>query len=463
MSGHDPAGAVWDLVLEKLWRQSRFTSFFYQFTDFLPEPGLPTLGLWVAGKRFCLLYNPAFVLETPPEHLLGLLVHEMLHVLLDHAHRSRPGEDAYLRNLAQDMVVNTYLNLNEKTFFSRRGFQDIPLLSLPPGLPQVPEAFGRETGRRGLTDVAWEDVYAWLKNSRKEAGKTGPDAQGMELPGFLEESPDASPQNPLKDRECPRLTLPGMGFLDPSGRALPTGVHLFGSAEKNEDRKAGKKRVLRFIEGSAQCGGERIYSEVSALLREPPAAMVSWRARIVSLAECFSQSTRWELSRARPNRRFWGEGIIVPGRVHRRHPIVTVAVDLSGSMTASPRSLEAAFGVVEELARSFRINLLCLDQALFIPRKKEGALIPSKARRPYFYRKGDWRLLKSGSGGATFFAPLFNGYMKGRREALIVITDGFIYDLAGLAPYQRTIWVIPEERRGLFRPPFGRLVVMEEA
>ena len=52
--------------------------------------------------------------------------------------------------------------------------------------------------------------------------------------------------------------------------------------------------------------------------------------------------------------------------------------------------------------------------------------------------------------------------MKGRREMLMVITDGYIYDLERLMPYTPTIWVISENRGEPFRPPFGRVVRIRE-
>jgi hypothetical protein len=48
--------------------------------------------------------------------------------------------------------------------------------------------------------------------------------------------------------------------------------------------------------------------------------------------------------------------------------------------------------------------------------------------------------------------------MKGRRETLLVITDGYIYDIERLERHVPTIWVISEGRREPFYPPFGRAV-----
>ncbi|MFP4476026.1 MAG: DUF2201 family putative metallopeptidase [Desulfatibacillaceae bacterium] len=449
------AAEAWDAALRGLWRQSRFTSYFYQFADLVPEPAVPTMGLFVSGNRFRLLYNPEFVEALDTDHLIGLLVHEMLHVVLDHGHRSLPGQDAALRNLAQDMVINTYLLAHARTFFSRKGFQDNPHLVLPPGLPVIPESFGRTAGRGNILDVPWEKLYAWLAERVRKAEETG------EEPEFVDEAgADALPWQGTGNQDA--SPAEGLVFTNRQGKTLPTGVHLFSDSSANDQADAGRKRVLRFIRDTGQVQGERIATDLAALIREPAAARVSWKSRIRGIVDRHSMSIRWDVSWSRLNRRYFDAGIYAPGRAYRQHPIVTVAVDVSGSMAAMPARLETAFGVVEELIGQYRVNLLCMDQDLFVPSRKGDDARPADQARPFFYQKGDWRRIKSGSRGATFFAPLFNRYMQGRREALVVMTDGYVYDLEYLSPHTPTIWVVPEERVRDFRPPFGIAVPMEE-
>jgi hypothetical protein len=53
--------------------------------------------------------------------------------------------------------------------------------------------------------------------------------------------------------------------------------------------------------------------------------------------------------------------------------------------------------------------------------------------------------------------------MKGRKDMLIVITDGQIYDIEALMPYPRTLWLLPQSLPQGFHPPFGAVVYLEEA
>jgi len=450
---------VWDRVLTRLWARSRFTSYFYQFCDLAEAPHLPTLALGVSRRRFRLFYNPGFVLRTAPEHLIGLLVHEMLHVVLNHRHRAIPGRDTALQNLAQDMVINSYLLDNRKTFFARREFPECPALTLPPGLPRIPERFYRETGRARGRDVSWEQLYAWLAGRRAAGGLDG--AADPEPDPGAPPLPDTSPWCDPGRRGDPAASPDGLLFLDVAGEPLPTGVHLFAAEEAEEEARTGRRRILDFLADRTDCRGERVLADLSALLRDAPVARRAWKARILGIVDRSSPSVRWDPSYARPNRRWFQAGVYAPGRVYTPRRLVTVAADVSGSMTARPDRVEAAFGIVEALAERYRVSLVCVDQQLFVPQKRENAFTASGGRRPYFYRKGDWRCIRTGSRGATFFAPLFNDYMKGHREVLVVLTDGQIYDLDSLAPYRPTLWAVPRGRLGAFLPPFGRVVPME--
>lgn len=452
----DLAREKWNLVLEKLWSRSRFASYFFQSIALADNPGVPTLALSLVDHRFILFFNRRFVLDISADCLIGLLIHEMLHVVLNHDHRVRPGQNVYLCNLAQDMVINTYLKAQARTFFSRKSEGAPSALRLPPGLPEIPDAFGIRPGRNGIGDVTWEEVYTWLKGrytDPNEQKRERQDADGH-LPGF-ERLPGSD-----QSRNS-QLPAEGLGFVDGQRNPLPTGIHLFGETDAGQRTRAGAERILGFIRKHGECRDERLYSDLSRLIKAPrPAGNLKWKRAVRTIADQVLQANRWDYAFSRPNRRFFDAGIYAPGRYMKNKPLVTIVVDVSGSMAANPGEIEAAFGAVEDLSNTYRINLLCIDQDLFVPRK-QGQKAPVTSRKGcYLYQKGDWRYIKTGSRGATFFAPLFNDYMKHHTEALIVITDGEIYDLDALRPYSSTLWVISGNRSAFFTPPFGRVMTI---
>jgi len=132
----------WDAALTELWKRSRFTSYFYQMVTFTEEETLPTLALSVRAGRVTLLYNKVFSEGLTFEEQIGLLVHEMMHGVFGHDHRGFRDEHPYLQNMAQDMVINSWMDDHSAAFFSTGDYR----LTLPPGLPRMPGEFFAKTG-----------------------------------------------------------------------------------------------------------------------------------------------------------------------------------------------------------------------------------------------------------------------------------------------------------------------------
>ncbi len=453
--------AKWDRVLTRLWHVSRFSSYFYQAVRLVPDSNLPTLALIVSAHRFSLIFNPPFVLKTRRDDLLGLLIHEMLHVILNHDHRARPGQDPFLQNLAQDMVINSYLEKHKTTFFTPKTGQRPVSLVLPPGLPHLPAELIHQTeagkpSRGRLGDYTWEEVYAWLLKTQQETG-----IFSLNGPGSAHGLPEYAPVSWRKSDTG--SALQGLTFINDNGQPLPTGMHLFDRLTVNNDKDAGKKRLMRFIQSQNDCRQDRIFQEVTGLIETPrPVNTARWKTRIKHLVRRAAPSSRWEYSSARFNRRFFAQGIYAPGRRYLEKTLITVAVDVSGSMAAHPRELESAFGAVEDLLPDFYVSLICVDQEVFVPRRQKNTSARQKTNCPFFYKKGDWQFIRTGSRGTTFFAPLFNEYLAGHREMVIVITDGYIYDLQRIIPYFPTLWVLAANGNPDFAPPFGTAVTIGE-
>lgn len=56
-----------------------------------------------------ILYNPAWFASLQPEHRLGTIIHELLHLILMHPYR-QGGRDAALWSVACDLAVNEHIN-----------------------------------------------------------------------------------------------------------------------------------------------------------------------------------------------------------------------------------------------------------------------------------------------------------------------------------------------------------------
>ena len=452
----------WERVLADLWKVSRFASYFYQGVALVETSSVPTLALGIAGQFPTLFYSASFVDELEAPELMGLLVHELLHVAFSHDHRSLKDNEPGMQNLAQDMVVNSYLEDHASRFFSGEGE-----VRLPDGLPVIPKDFFEETGN---PDPTWEEVHLWFgRRGPKEVREFSDAVRAMfrdlkELAKSRANDTDTGLSVPIADLDSEDPTsqpdLSGIQ-LSQENNALPTGTHLFQDAQ--EVKKLGSHLVRTLERGAPDpgLGQDRLFEAVSRIIgdirifRNP-----SWEKKVKSLLDRTARSNRWEYRRSRFSRRHFAEGIYATGRSLANKERLTVAIDVSASMTSRPGELEAAFGVLDHLAGDFAITLLCVDEALFVPRLNADPTKPKRLQtttRLRLYKKGDWKHLATGNSGTTFFAPLFNSWMRGHAEQLLVVTDGDIHDLAALRPYPRTLWLVSESRKTPFSPGFGEV------
>lgn len=446
----------WDPLLKELWKRSRFTSYFYQLVSFVEDNSLPTLALTVRSGRVTLLYNGAFVEGLSMEERMGLLVHEMMHAVFGHDHRGFRDEHPYLQNMAQDMVINSWMDDHRGTFFSTGE----ATLTLPEGLPRIPGEFYEKTGE---SDPSWESVYRFLKTD--EPTVLGDFAEGLKenfRPSKSREQsgqPEPAPMTPDEEGRAED----GEWCLSPGqGQQLPTGVHRMEDASAAVRIRKNVREALTLSGQDVKARDERLVREISTLIQQVAKVDISpLKRKIRTIVARGTPSREWEYSSARFNRRYFTEGIYSAGRHYVDKKLLTVVVDLSASMVTRPEQIEEAFGAVESLLDGYRINLLCIDETLFVPEKQGDRFVKGgNETRVCTYRRGDWRLIRSGNSGTTFFSALFNRYLLNHREMVVVITDGEIYDLERLLPYQRTLWLLPSTAQG-FHAPFGDVVRLE--
>jgi len=448
----------WESTLTELWKRSRFTSYFYQMVSFAEEETLSTLALTVRAGRVTLLYNREFTKGLSMEERIGLLVHEMMHGVFGHDHRGFRDEHPYLQNMAQDMVINSWMDDQSATFFSTGESG----LTLPVGLPRIPLDFYEKTGNH---DPSWESVYVFLKTD--EPTILGDFAEGLKE-NFRSDGSQARTEKSEATDTPSRLGEDVSKSEDEwclsggQGQQLPTGVHHMEEASAAVRIQKNVREALKLSGQDFKARDERLVQEISALIeRVAKVDTAPLKRKIRTIVDRGTPSREWEYSAARFNRRYFTEGIYSAGRRYVDKKLLTVVVDLSASMVTRPEYIEEAFGALEALLDGYRINLLCIDETLFVPEKQGERFVKGgNDARICTYRRGDWCLIRSGNSGTTFFSPLFNGYLKNHQEMVVVITDGEIYDIERLASYHRTLWLLPSHAMS-FHAPFGDVVRLE--
>ena len=159
-------GLAGGLAAPRLWAASRFPYFAAGLFALRPvaQPGLGTMAV---DDRWRLYYDPAVVSGWSTAECGSVLVHEVLHLLRDHAGRATAvgvgHGSAGAWNLAADAEIN----------------DDLRDARLPlPGEPVLPSTLGAPTGRLA------EEYFARLRpgRSKRSGWECGSGAHGVERP-----------------------------------------------------------------------------------------------------------------------------------------------------------------------------------------------------------------------------------------------------------------------------------------
>lgn len=260
-----------------------------------PDWSLPTMG--TDGRR--LLYNPEFTLSLGQEQLRGVLIHEVMHCVLDHQGR-RGGRDPVLWNVAADLAVNPIL---EDSRFC------LPAGALFPG--QKPF--------EGLPKGKSAD---WYYAALQESGFTAQGGPGDD-PG-------------------------GCGGVQDAGGG--------GEAEAAASQAEWRVAVAQASQASQQAG--KLPGDLARLVGEVLSPRVPWYE---VLRRFVSSHARNDYCWSRPNRRHLAAGLYLPGMYSEELGDVAVAVDTSGSIT--PQLLSSFAGEAQGVLEAFdcRCTLIYCD------------------------------------------------------------------------------------------------------
>jgi predicted metal-dependent peptidase len=270
------AAARCKLVLGKDAKSAFFASLALRL---VPEVDWTIDTLATDGKKLSL--NPHFVASLPPEQLVGVVAHEVLHNAL--AHHSRRGpRDPRRWNVACDLAVNPLL--------LDAGFA-LPSCRLMPG----------------------EGEFKHLP-----VGKSAEEYHGL-LP---QDPPEGHQDNELGQGDAgPPLTT------DPGGCGAVKDPGKGSQAENRQSEAEWEVAVAQAHQVAKQRG--QLPSGLSRLVEEVLAPRVDWRD---VLREFVSSHARNDFSWSTPNRRFIHQGLYLPGLRSEELGDVVLAIDTSGSI-----------------------------------------------------------------------------------------------------------------------------------
>lgn len=367
-----------------------------QLTD-----NVPTMGLTIRNDRIYLLVGREFAERCTDEELVGVLHHEINHLVLDHLFFDpKDYPDHRARTIAEEVTANELIPEGE------------PLPGEPVLLEHFPELVPDEDthtrykrlegepnsprGQRGSSGQRGDD-----DSEREDQGEPGGDG----APGDKPPSGGDSPPSPT---ECDCTQRPSMReamrqeLRDKLGQGFdPAAVQNMLRSQQSGDEKA--SNAIRL-------------SEVS---RTPQ----NWK----TLLKEYAKKQRPRAVLHRPNRRFPDLVGIIPGKMRERPKKLKVlaAIDTSGSMDSDQLSIVNRELI--EMARHAKLLIVECDESIQKIHNYSSALDAVH-----------------GGGGTDLRPPLRAALLAEHRPDVIVyFTDGFAdTKVPGVQPNTQVIWCL---------------------
>ncbi len=378
------------------------------------------------GRR--IYFGPVFLDDLSDSELDFIMMHEILHVVLQHCFRGRDYDQDQF-NIACDIVVNSNIlksnNMNPLT---------ITLAKYGESMHKAPD------GSEGYEHTA-EEVYAMLPPSQSK-GKNGTSLTGtMGIPG------------PNGDKEAKGSAL-GRARQTKGKKSEQSAIwddHTRWGMEEEDDtlRDVWVKRTLDATESisirdpSNQRGLLPLFAE--RLIEELRKPQIDWRM----ILNDFVQEEIVDYSFTPPDRRFDDSPFFLPDFNDKDDIIkdILFMIDTSGSM--SDEMVTAAYsevkGAIDQYDGKLKGWLGFFDAAIIEPKP--------------FENEDEFKIIHPEGGGGTDFQIIFEYVQQHMKDnlpvSIIILTDGFApFPQEHLAMGIPVLWLLNNDK---VDPPWGKV------
>jgi len=351
-----------------------------------PTKSIPTAGVCINPQtaQFEMVYNPEFMGKLTDVEVLGVLKHEMYHIIFEHVTGRLPAEGMNMQwNVATDLAINSHL-----------------IGELPEG-GCIPSKVG--TPFEGYpVGLSAEAYYEMIKND--EQFKQEPEQGEGDGEGDGDGQGDGQGDNQEGDGQQGQ----SKGKGKPSLKDYNMDDH-GGWGEASEEAKAmAKERLKDAVEKAAKEASAKGWGSVSAKIRKQImdmiTAKVDWR-KVLRYFIKQSQRADKRSTVRRLNKRF---PYIHAGKKIRRQANIAISIDQSGSV--SDQMLAAFFAELNSLAKFATFTVIPFDSAI------DETLI-------YEWRKGERRAWERVMHGGTDFNAPTEYVNKHGFDGMVVLTD----------------------------------------
>lgn len=351
------------------------------------------------GQKF--YYNSRFIMMLKPKEVEFLVGHEVLHVVYDHMGR-RGDRDPQIWNIADDYAVNADLKRHKIGQF----------------ITSVPCLY--ESKYDGMAaEAIYEDL---MKNVKK-----------ISIDDLVEQMIDDHMDGDDGDSESQG---------DKNGKSKRPKM----SEEERERVRQEVKQAIINAAQSAEAGS--LPKGVERLIKQATNPVMPWRELIQTN---LTSAIRTDFSWMRPSRRGWHMDAVMPGMTPGEEIDVTVALDMSGSI--SDKQAQAFLAEIAGMMNSFdgyKLHVFCFDTEIYNPCDFTSENLDTIDS------------YEPAGGGGTDFDAIFE-YLKTSNiqpKRLIVFTDGYPYGSWGDSDYCDTTWIIHGDPDP--KPPFGTFAIYNE-
>jgi predicted metal-dependent peptidase len=354
------------------------------------------------GRYF--YYNARFINMLSRGELEFLFGHEVLHVVYDHMGR-RNDRDPQIWNIADDYAVNADLKRHKVGDF----------------ITTVPCLYESKYDGKPAEEI-YDDLMA--------------NAQKINIDDLLDKMIDEH-----LDGDEGESDGDGDEDSDRQGKRPKP----MTAAERDQLRQDIKAQIIAAAKGSDPGS---VPAGVRRMIKDMTEPKMNWKELIQTN---LTSAIRTDYSFMRPNRRGWHLDAVMPGMIPGEEIDISVAIDMSGSISNAQASMFLAEirGIMEAFT-GYKIHVFCFDTETYNPQNFNSENLDTI---------DDY---EPQGGGGTDFNVIFS-YLKERGEdtkRLIVFTDGYPYGSWGDPDYTDVTWIVhgnPDPN-----PPFGTWAIFDE-
>ena len=330
-------------------------------------------------------FSPPFIEATSAEYLLGVIVHEVLHVIFLHPLR-RGKRNPKKWNIACDLAINPIIE--------RHGFE------LPEGSLNDWQFHGWHA----------EKIYKHLEDEDEWDNYPDEDPHGEGEESSDSDKKDGSGQGQSEDE--PKGKPKGFSRIGEVWDATSEDGGVLDEAEAKKLERIVSRDLLTARQTHANIGHGSLGAEIDARIEDiSKAEEIDW-ATLLNRSVVSAVTNKDDYTFSRPNRRFVGQDYFLPSHYGSGCGEIVIAIDTSGSTIGYESVFAHEINIILAEVKPTLVRVLyCDDEVTKVEEFEQDVEFTYQAR----------------GGGGTSFEPPFKWVEKHgwQPDCLIYLTDGF--------------------------------------